>query len=121
MTEIEREILTWEFEAVKIMMKLRNSGEKFSADNFYSEARAISMPAHLIKKFSGACFKRYKASGYIEKLKEFRLSNRNGSTPLPLYIGRKEPQKTELLELQKLSAGSENQPPVGESNPAILR
>jgi len=57
--------------------------------------------AHLIKKFSEACFKSYKAAGYITKTKEFRLSTRNGSTPLPIYIGIKEPEKPNLLGLQK--------------------
>jgi len=95
MDETAQEIARWEFEATKIFFKLKNSGEPFNADDYYREARALAMPPQLIRKFS-SLFKTFKASGYIATTKEYRLSTRNNSSPLPLYIGKKEP----LVELQ---------------------
>lgn len=88
----ERDIAEYQRISTSIMFQLKESGEKFSADDFYSKARAESMPPELIKKFSGSLFRQYQAAGYIEKTGEYVLSNRNGSSPLPVWIA------TELLE-----------------------
>ena len=73
-----------------IMFTLINRDEPFSADNFYPEARKFDMPPELIKEFSGSMFRQFQAAGYINKTDKFVLSKRNGSTPLPLWIGASE-------------------------------
>jgi hypothetical protein len=78
--------IQWEFEATRIIFELKDSGASFSADDFYKKCREISMPAHLIKKFSGAMFKRYQSAGYIRQRKgEHRLSERNNSALLAVW------------------------------------
>ena len=75
----------WEFEATKIMFKLKDELRVFTADDFYRLARAQAMPPALLKKFSGSMFRQFAAAGYIKKTDKFRLSERNGSSPLPVW------------------------------------
>jgi hypothetical protein len=78
----------WEYGATEIMFSLKNSGGPFTADDFYRRCREICMPAQLIKKFSGAFFKRYQAAGYIRQRKgEHKLSERNNSSLLAVWEG----------------------------------
>jgi hypothetical protein len=76
----------WEFAATRAMFELKDSGQPWTADDFYRKCREIAMPAHLIKKFSGAMFRRYQSSGYIRQRKgEHRLSERNNSSLLAVW------------------------------------
>ncbi len=75
----------YEFRATEIMFKLKDEFDTFTADDFYRLARAGAMPPELIKKFSGALFKRFQAAAYIRQTGEFKLSERNGSSPLPVW------------------------------------
>ena len=72
-------------DANEIMFRLMTLPE-FTADDFYDFARAGCMPPDLMKKHSGAFFRSFSAAGYIEKNGEFKLSKRNGSTPLPVWV-----------------------------------
>lgn len=82
----ERDFMSYKRIATEIMFQLIQSGEEFSADDWFCKARDESMPPDLIKKLSGSQFKEYQASGYIEKTGGYILSKRNGSSPLPLWI-----------------------------------
>jgi hypothetical protein len=78
----------WEFAAIEVFFSLKNSGAPFTADDFYRKCREVSMPAHLIKKFSGAMFRKYQSAGYIKQRKgEHRLSERNNSSLLAVWEG----------------------------------
>jgi hypothetical protein len=43
------------------------------------------MPKAEIKRLAGAVFRRFQAEGLIEKTATFKLSKRNGSSPLPIW------------------------------------
>lgn len=79
-------LLDYKMMATTVMFQLIETKEEFTADNFYELARAAVIPPDLIKKFSGSLFKEFQASGYIKKTDRFALSERNGSTPLPIWI-----------------------------------
>jgi hypothetical protein len=85
---VQQKDAAWDYAAIEIMFSLKNSGAPFTADDFYRRCREISMPAHLIKKFSGAMFRRYQSAGYIRQRKgEHRLSERNNSSLLAVWEG----------------------------------
>jgi hypothetical protein len=67
------------------MFALVESNMEFSADDFYVKARESEIPPDLIKRFAGSSFKQFKAAGYIEKTDRYKLSERNGSTTLPIW------------------------------------
>lgn len=75
----------WQCEANGIMFDLKDRLTEFTADDFYRAARAVQMPPELIKRFAGSFFRRFQAAGYIVKTDRFLLSERNGSTPLPIW------------------------------------
>lgn len=82
---IEKTGSEWSVTAENIMFELIRRGEPFSADSFYTLAVKASMPASLIKKFSGAMFKSYYSAGYLKKRKDYVISSRNGGAVLPLW------------------------------------
>lgn len=85
-TFIDKNPAEWEYEATKIMFELKDSGQPFCGDDFYRKCRAVAMPADLIKKFSGAMFRRYQAAGYLRQRKgEHKLSERNNSSLLVVW------------------------------------
>lgn len=69
-----------------IMFGLMQQDVEFTADEFYKAARFHGMPPDLIKKYAGSYFKIFQAAGYIQKTDRYRLSERNGSTPLPVWV-----------------------------------
>ena len=89
--------MEWEIEANRIMFQLKATYPDWTADDFYKLATEVSMPPNIIKQLSGALFKAFKAAGYIQKTKEFRLSTRNGSTPLPVWKAVLQSEKQTLL------------------------
>ena len=82
----ERDNSDYERIATSIIFTLKEKGTEFTADDFYRLAREEAMPPELIKRFSGSLFRRFQAAGYIEKTDRYILSERNGSTPLPVWI-----------------------------------
>ena len=101
MDKIAQELAEAEFTATKIMFRLKDEYSEFTADDFYRLAREAKLSPQMIKKFSGGCFKAFKAAGYITKTKQFRLSTRNQSSPLPVWASTKQSEKQTLPELQK--------------------
>src|SRR5438045_8261256 len=97
---LDKTAAQWEFEMTKIFFKLKNECESFTADNVYSECRAVAMPPQIIKRLIGSFFKRFQASGYITQTKEFKLSERNGSSPLPVWRKASEEKPSELSKLR---------------------
>jgi hypothetical protein len=81
----ERDSAEYHRIATEIMFRLFQSENEFSADDFYRLARREAMPPDLIKRYSGSMFRQFQAAGYIEKTDRFILSERNGSTPLPVW------------------------------------
>src|SRR5579862_4176329 len=98
-TFVDKSLPAWEYEMTRIFFKLKDTCETFDADTVYRESRAIGMAPQFIKKLSGALFKRFQASGYIERTGAFKLSERNGSSPLPVW--RKRVEREPLTQLQK--------------------
>ncbi|MEI6192874.1 MAG: hypothetical protein WCS42_00935 [Verrucomicrobiota bacterium] len=74
----------WAYIGNNIMFALMEQDE-FSADDFYTGARSWAMPPATIKRLAGALFRQFQAAGYIEKSDRYRLSDRNGSAPLPIW------------------------------------
>lgn len=68
-----------------IMFQLKSSGEEFSADDFYAKARQEQIPPTVIKRLVGKLFREFQAAGFIKKTDRYVLSERNQSTPLPLW------------------------------------
>ena len=83
MTE-EKSFNEWTWIGNQIIFALMNK-EEWTADDFYTGARSWSMPPAIIKRLAGALFRQFQAAGYIEKTDRFRLSDRNGSAPLPIW------------------------------------
>ena len=76
----------WSADATEIMfIIIEHYPDGFTADEFYTLARQRALPPDLIKRFAGKLFREFQASGYIEKTDKYRLSERNGSTPLPIW------------------------------------
>lgn len=76
----------WSADATEIMFGIiEQSPDGFTADEFYTLARQRTLPPDVIKRFAGKLFREFQASGYIEKTDNYRLSERNGSTPLPIW------------------------------------
>jgi hypothetical protein len=76
--------------ADEIMFKIIRIHSEFTADTFYECARSNNMPPAIIKKLAGSVFKQFQAAGYIQKTDRYRLSQRNQSTPLPVWIKAEE-------------------------------
>lgn len=72
--------------ADEIMFLLIRTRSEFTADSFYGAARELRFPPAMIKKLSGSSFKKFQAAGYIKKTNRYRLSERNRSTPLPVWV-----------------------------------
>ena len=70
--------------AVEIMFKLIKQQRELTADDFAREARKLELSPKLISR-CGCLFKSLKASGYLKATGRFKTSERNGSSPLPIY------------------------------------
>lgn len=83
----ENDYSEWSVKASEFMFQLMKDFPKgFTADEFYQRSRLVKMPAAIIKRLAGKTFKEFQASGYIQKTKQYRLSCRNRSSPLPIWI-----------------------------------
>src|ERR1700761_7772723 len=81
------EMKRWELQANEFMFHLMNTKSSgFCGDDFYELARNEGLPASVIKNLSAKLFREYQAAGYIQKTDKYRLSRRNGSTPLPIWV-----------------------------------
>jgi hypothetical protein len=78
--------LQWNWKSIEIFFNLIKSQAELTADDFARECRKVQMPPAQIARNSGILFKQMKAQGYIKKTKNFKLSERNGSSPLPIYL-----------------------------------
>jgi hypothetical protein len=78
----------WDYELSKIFFAVIKKGAEFNADDIFKEIRAskAELPPTWASKKLGAFFKSFKAAGHITKTGKYRLSERNRSTPLPLYL-----------------------------------
>jgi hypothetical protein len=87
--ESKRNPKYWELRLNEIFLKVIASHDTFSADTIYAECVRIKFPATLLSKLVANCFKSYRAAGTIVKLNNFKLSERNGSSPLPLWRSKR--------------------------------
>jgi hypothetical protein len=80
----------WEWRLTQIMFNVLDKyGEGgFTADEIYEEANTTDLAPTYLSRHVGAFLKSFKASGRIRKTGEYRLSRRNGSSPLPVYVRR---------------------------------
>jgi hypothetical protein len=79
-------IQSWSEEMCKIMFELMAAWpDCFTADEFYELCANANLPCNEIKRLAGAVFRQFQAAGHIEKTSTFRLSKRNGSSPLPVW------------------------------------
>lgn len=85
---IGRENAHWNWKATETFFKLIKEQRELTADDFARECRKVQMPPQQIAANSSVLFKSMKAQGYIRKTKNFKLSERNGSSPLPIYLTR---------------------------------
>jgi hypothetical protein len=74
-------------QADRIMTDLQKSGAPFDGDAFYDRCAAAGLPLQLIRRLSGATFRRFKAAGLIKKTGQFRLSKRNSSAMVSEWVG----------------------------------
>jgi hypothetical protein len=86
----EAMVQSWSAEMCKIMFELMAAWpDCFTADEFYELCANAQMPRTEIKRLAGAVFRRFQAEGHIEKTATFKLSKRNGSSPLPVWKATK--------------------------------
>ncbi|MDB6121990.1 MAG: hypothetical protein JWQ71_983 [Pedosphaera sp.] len=79
----------WEWKGTEIFFRLIDAyPEGFTADEFYKACRDENFPPSQIRDNAARMFKNFAASGYIKKTGKFRLSERNGSSPLPVWVKR---------------------------------
>jgi hypothetical protein len=78
----------WSSELTQIFKEvIKKYPEGFTSDEIWQHVRDTEsdIPTVFVASRIGAYMKSFKASGHIVKLKTFRLSKRNGSSPLPIY------------------------------------
>jgi hypothetical protein len=85
----------------KVMHELME-GTEFNADDFFELCRREGLSYEHIKRISGSLFKSFKAAGRIGKTGSFRLSQRQGSAPLPIWT------KTKHIVHKEAAKGSAN-------------
>jgi hypothetical protein len=74
----------WQVKAIEVFFGILKTHKEITADTFYEKCREVEMPPKLIAEISGGLIKSMLYSGYLNKTKEFRLSERT-SRPLPVY------------------------------------
>ena len=80
----------WSSELSQIFKEvIKKYPEGFCSDEIWQHVRdtETDIPTVFISKRIGAYMKSFKASGHIVKTKNYRLSERNGSSPLPIWEG----------------------------------
>jgi hypothetical protein len=82
---------TWQWELTKVFFEVirKHGANGFTSDEVYQEIRnsKVELPPTYTARHIGAFFKSLKAAGHIVKTGAYKLSNRNGSSPLPIYKG----------------------------------
>ena|ERR1043165_8694215 len=71
----------------QVFVSVMKKHQEFTADDIFREIRiskAEVSPTY-VSKHIGAFFKSLKAQGKIAKVGTYKLSERNGSSPLPIY------------------------------------
>lgn len=88
MSEIDdKTVKNWTHKANWFMFQLIESKpDGFCADEFYELCRGANISPATIKSLAGKLFREFQAAGYIRKTDKFRLSRRNSSTPLPIWV-----------------------------------
>jgi hypothetical protein len=78
----------WHYELSKVFFAVLKKNVEFNADDIIKELKVskVELPPVYVSKSLGAFFRSFKASGHIVKTGKYRLSERNRSTPLPLYV-----------------------------------
>ena len=80
------EIMGWSRKTEEIMFQLiATKPTGFTADNFYKLCVEAKIPPSEIKRYAGKLFKEFQAAGYTKKTDKYELSQRNGSSPLPIW------------------------------------
>jgi hypothetical protein len=82
---------SWNWALTQVFFAVIRKYAEFSADEVFKEAREskAEIPPVYISQHIGAFFRSFKASGHITKTGSYKLSERNGSSPLPIYKGVK--------------------------------
>ena len=78
----------WEWELTALIGRVVELyGEKgFTSDEIWNHSRETQIPPTYIARHIGAHLESWKASGRLKKTGQCRLSIRNGSSTLPIFV-----------------------------------
>lgn len=77
--------IAWDLKATEVFFKVMKAQEELNADDVWREARAQLIPPQEMSKRMAPFFKRYTAAMYLKKTGRYKTSERNDSSPLPVY------------------------------------